>query len=586
MGSLSYLNRYFGRYKVRLSLGILFIGLSNFFGVYWTPVFRDAINYAVEARSKALDSNEVLWQLFWFTAIIIGAALLSGFFMFLMRQTIIVMSRLIEYDLKNDIYSHYQKLDLGFYKRNNTGDLMNRISEDVSRVRMYIGPAIMYLVNTTVTVITVLVFMINVDLSYTIYVLLPLPFLAYLIYRVSEIINRKSTLVQQQLSTLSTHAQESFSGIRVVKAFSLEEANNDRFKKKAESYKDLSLSLAKTEALFQPSMILLIGMSTIITVFVGGIESINGNISTANITEFIIYVNKLIWPVASLGWVTSLVQRAAASQQRINEFLNTQPAILTNTHEEINIKGDIEFRNVSFKYEDSGIQALKHVSFRVNAGESLAIIGRTGSGKSTLANLVCRLYDPDSGDIFVDGKNLKEINLNSLRTQTGYVPQEVFLFSDTIANNIAFTSGKQKPSREEIEEAARIAAIYDNIMEFPNGFETLIGERGVTLSGGQKQRISIARSVIKSPRILVFDDCLSAVDTETEEEILGKLRSLMKGKTTIIISHRVSSVKDASHIIFLDHGSIIEEGSHEMLMLRKGAYFRLYEQQQLEKEKT
>ena len=597
MRSLRYLNKYFYKYRVRLLWGMLFIALANILMVYPAVLMRKGVDYAI-ARYKETQAaapgaalpaeDDVTMQLLAYSGLIIGLVLMGGFFMFLMRQTIIVMSRLIEYDLKNDIYAHYQKLDISFYKRNNTGDLMNRISEDVSRVRMYIGPAIMYLVNTFVTVATVFFFMTNVNWKLTLYVLAPLPILSIAIYYVSDLINKKSSAVQAQLSRLSTSAQETFSGIRVLKAFSRERSAAEEFTAQSNDYKDKNLALVRTEALFQPFMVLMIGLSIIITIYIGGREVISGNITIGNIPEFVLYVYKLTWPFASLGWVTSLIQRAAASQERLNEFLHTEPAIKSPAEEPSEIQGTVEFRDVSFVYPDSGIRALDHVSFRIEPGRSLAIIGRTGSGKSTIASLICRLYDVSQGQVLIDGKNIKDINLYSLRSQTGYVPQEVFLFSDTIYNNIAFSVSDPKgleDSRSQVEKAAKDAAIYSNIIEFPEKFETLVGERGITLSGGQKQRISIARAIIKSPRILIFDDCLSAVDTETEEEILGNLRRIMKGKTSVIISHRVSSVKSADDIIVLDHGRIVERGSHSELLELKGSYYELHRMQLLEAEK-
>lgn len=584
MKSLAYLNKYFSKYKVRLLWGVLFITLSNIAAVYPAVLVRKAIDYINLALKNNFSDDEFTYKLLMFVALIIGLALLSGFFMFLMRQTIIVMSRLIEYDLKNEIYEHYQKLDLAFYKKNNTGDLMNRISEDVSRVRMYIGPAIMYLVNTFVTVATVIFFMTSVNNKLTLYVLLPLPILSIVIYYVSNIINKKSTRVQAKLSALSTFAQETFSGIRILKAYNREKYIQEELEKESNDYKEKTLSLVKTEALFQPFMILMIGLSVVLTIFIGGMQAIEGNISVGNITEFVLYVYKLTWPFTALGWVTSLVQRAAASQTRINEFLKTQPEIKTPTLTPSAINGNIEFKNVSFVYPDSGIKALDNISFKIEQGKSLAIIGKTGSGKSTIANVLCRLFDVNSGEILIDGKNIKTINLYSLRNQIGYVPQEVFLFSDSIANNIAFSAGNLK-SEDAIKQAAKDAAIYSNIIEFPQEFKTVVGERGITLSGGQKQRISIARAIIKEPQILIFDDCLSAVDTETEEEILNNLKRIMKGKTSIIISHRVSSVKNADNIIVLDEGRIVEEGTHSQLLEKNRTYFQLHQMQLLEEMK-
>ena len=584
MKSLRHINKYFLKYKWRLILGILFTSISNFFAVYSVTFVRDAIDYVKDIDKLKAAGDHPYNQLIIYTLIIIGWAIVSGFFLFLMRQSIIVMSRLIEKDLKNEIFDHYQQLDIGFYKRNNTGDLMNRISEDVSRVRMYIGPAIMYIVNTVITFALTIGVMIKVDFKLTMYVLLPLPFLAISIYYVSNIINKKSTKVQEQLSDITTQAQEAFSGIRVLKAYGREKYSAEVFEKLSIEYRKRTLGLVKTEALFQPFMILLIGLSTIFTIYIGGMQAISGKITYGNIAEFIVYVNRLTWPIASLGWVTSLIQRAAASQTRINEFLHTDSEIVNSTFEETKLQGDIEFKNVSFTYPDSGIKALKNVSFTIPKNSSLAIIGRTASGKSTIANLLCRLYDVDSGEITIDGKDIKNHNLHSLRNQIGYAPQEVFLFSDTIGNNISFSVDLKNKNNEAILDAARRAAIYSNIMDFPEKFETMVGERGITLSGGQKQRISIARAIIKQPQLLIFDDCLSAVDTETEEEILTNLKEIMKNKTSIIISHRVSSVKNADSIIVLDQGEIVEQGHHDDLMAKQGVYFELYKMQLLEDE--
>lgn len=567
-------------------MGIVFVILSNFFSVYTAPLVRYAVDFikqAVEAPEN-YTSEVISKKLIYYGLLIIGAALLNGLFMFFMRQTIIVMSRHIEFDLKNEVYAHYQKLDLAFYKRNNTGDLMNRISEDVSRVRMYIGPAIMYVVNTLGTFVLTLVFMFNVNTTLTWYVLLPLPVLTIAIYYVSAAINKKSTHVQEQLSELSTLSQESFSGIRVIKAYGKENYYAEKFEKESEVYKDKNLSLVKTEALFQPFMILLIGISTITTIYIGGMQVIKGSISMGNIAEFIIYVNKLTWPVASLGWVSSLIQRAAASQTRINEFLQTEPEIKNENTATENIRGAIQFKNVDFVYPDSGIRALKNISFNVEPGKTLAIVGKTGSGKSTIANLICRLHDATKGEIVVDEKNIKQQNLYNWRSSIGYVPQEVFLFSDTIANNIAFSTNRDSEgfSADQIENAAKDAVIYNDIEGFPEKFDTVVGERGITLSGGQKQRTSIARAIIKNPQVLIFDDCLSAVDTETEEKILTNLKRIMRGKTSIIISHRASSVKDADHIIVLSNGELIEEGNHTQLFSKKGYYYEMYQSQLME----
>ena len=499
--------------------------------------------------------------------------------MFFMRQTIIVMSRHVEFDQKNEIFDHYQKLSLSFYKRNNTGDLMARISEDVSQVRMYVGPAIMYSINLIVTFILVIFAMLRIDVELTIYILLPLPFLSYGVFKVSSIINSKSDKIQKQLSRLSSLVQEAFSGIRVLKAFNREAYSSNQFEKESETYKALSLELVKTDAYFQPIVTVLIGLSTLLTIYIGGKEAIAGKISIGNIAEFVMYLNMLTWPVTALGWVTSIIQRAAASQARINEFLNTVPEIEISNLIQEPVKESIRFEQVNLIYPDTGIQALKDISFELKSGESLGIIGRTGSGKSSIANLLCRLYDPQSGVIYIDGKDLKQLPVNSFRNQIGYVPQEVFLFSDSIKNNIAFGVNKEEVTDELIYEAAKSAVIYDNIKDFPDQFEAILGERGITLSGGQKQRVSIARALIKSPSVLIFDDCLSAIDTQTEAQILDNLRQEMKGKFSIIISHRVSSVVQANQIVVLDEGRIIEKGNHQTLLEKQGVYYELYKMQ-------
>ena len=584
MKSLKHINKYFYKYRVRLLLGIVFVSISNIFGIETIRFFGKTVDFLSKMYASETPIANASSTLLIYSAEIIGLAIVSGFFLFLTRQTIIVMSRLIECDLKNEIYSHYQQLDVAFYKRNNTGDLMNRISEDVSRVRMYIGPAIMYIVNTTITFGLTTYAMMKMDVELTLYVLVPLPILAISIYYVSNTINKKSMVVQEQLSTITSQAQEAFSGIRVLKAYGRELFSVTNFDKQSTYYKTLTMSLVKTEALFQPFMILLIGLSTLFIVYIGGSQVINGKITFGNVSEFILYVSKLTWPIASLGWVTSLIQRAAASQSRINEFLTTVPTIVNTNFVSEKIKSSIEFKNVNFTYSDSGINALKNVSFKVEEGESLAIIGRTGSGKSTIANLICRLYDATSGDIFIGNKNTKAHNLYDIRNQIGYVPQDVFLFSDSIANNIAFSIDVAKHDKSSIEQAAKDAAIYSNIIAFPKQFETLVGERGITLSGGQKQRISIARAIIKKPQLLIFDDCLSAIDTQTEEEILTNLKRVMSGKTSVIISHRVSSVKNATKIIVLNDGEIAEQGNHNELMTAKGIYYELFQMQQLEEQ--
>jgi ATP-binding cassette subfamily B multidrug efflux pump len=582
--SLKHINKYFLKYKWHLLLGVLFVGISNYFAVKSVTYVKEAIDFAEKNKNGDMDAAHT--QLLYFGGLIIGLAIISGFFLFLMRQTIIVMSRLIEYDLKNEIYVHYQQLDISFYKRHNTGDLMNRISEDVSRVRMYIGPAIMYILNTLITFFMTIFYMIDINGKLTLYVLSPLPFLVISIYYVSQSINKKSTDVQEQLSAITTQAQEAFSGIRVLKAYGREKHSETNFEKESLEYRKRNMGLVKTEALFQPFMILLIGLSTIFTIYQGGMLVIAGKITYGHIAQFVIYVSRLTWPIASLGWVTSLIQRAAASQTRINEFLHTASAIQNTAAAPTAIEGKIVFDKVSFTYPDSGIQALNNVSFTVKQGSSLAIIGKTGSGKSTIANLICRLYDTDDGRILIDDKDIKTHHLYGLRRQLGYVPQEVFLFSDTIAHNIAFSIDPQKQEKEVVVQAAKDAAIYDNIMQFPEKFDTVVGERGITLSGGQKQRISIARAIIKKPQILILDDCLSAVDTETEEEILGAVNQKMKSTTSIIISHRVSSVKNADHILVMEAGKIIEQGNHQDLMKYEKTYFQLFNMQLLDREKS
>jgi ATP-binding cassette, subfamily B, multidrug efflux pump len=581
--ALAWLNKYFWKYRLRLFSGILFIGLSTWFSLVPANLVGKGIDFATWAiQHPEIPAETITSILLRFGLEVIGYTLAYGVFLFLNRQTIIVMSRLIEYDLKNEIFDHYQKLDQRFYKQNNTGDLMNRISEDVSRVRMYIGPAVMYTTSTAITLIMTIMFMFSSDVRLALYVLAPLPILTISIYYVSNRINRKSLKVQQQLSQLSTNAQETFSGVRVIKAFAREENTEQQFANAANEYMSRTLSLARTESMFQPFMLLLIGLSILLTVLIGGREVIDGKLSVGTIATFILFVIRLTWPIAALGWVTSLVQRAAASQERINEFLKTKPAIASATAEPFELRGDIEFRNVRFVYPDSGIKALDGISFTVKAGQSAAFLGRTGSGKSTLAQLMVRLYDVSEGEILVDGHDIRTVNLNDLREAAGYVPQEVFLFSETIAGNIAFSAHDLREigtRRNEIEQAAKDAAIHSNILEFPQGYETLVGERGVTLSGGQQQRISIARAILKHPKLLIFDDCLSAVDTETEDEILGNLRRIMHGKTTIIISHRVSAVRNADQIFILDEGKIIEQGTHQELLNAGKHYADLYNKQ-------
>ena len=539
-------------------------------------------NYELFKLFNGFDLQTDAYALFaksiWILGILILiSALLRGVFMFFMRQTIIVMSRIIEYDLKNEIFEHYQSLPLSFYRKNNTGDLMNRISEDVSKVRMYFGPAIMYGITLFTLFLMVIPFMFSINFKLTIYSLIPLPILSLSIYLVNNVIHKRSEKIQESLSNLSTFVQEAFSGIRVIKAFDREEDINLQFEKESTDYKNKSLKLAFVQAVFFPLIMSLIGLSVILTIYIGGVEVFNGSISTGVIAEFIIYVNLLTWPVAALGWITSIIQQAAASQKRINEFLKTKTDIISTENLEKNLAGTIEFENVDFIYPDSGIHALKNISFKVNQGESVAIIGNTGAGKSTLANLICRMYDISSGSLKIDGKSIQKYNLSCLRSQIGFVPQDVFLFSDSIRNNIAF--GNPGMNEEKIIQAAKDADLLNNIADLPNGFDTRVGERGITLSGGQKQRVSIARAVAREPKILILDDALSAVDTKTENTILEAMAKIMKGRTSLIISHRVSSAKLASKIIVLLDGSIIEQGSHEDLLEKNGAYKGIYDQQ-------
>lgn len=585
MKSLLALNKYFYKYRWKLLAGLLFVAISVIFGILPAELVRESFNIVEDAiesyRSNPdFDYTNLRNKLVLYGVIIIASSLLKGLFMFFMRQTIIVVSRHIEFDMKNEIFDQYQRLSLAFYKRNRTGDLMNRISEDVSRVRMYVGPAIMYSMNVGMNLLLIIPIMIYWSPRLSLYVLAPLPLLAFSIYYVSRKINIKSEQVQRQLSAISSFVQETFSGIRVLKAYVREDKSLQDFNEEADHYFNRNKELFRINALFFPLMILLIGLSTILTVYIGGQETIAGEIKTGVIAQFIIYVNMLTWPVASIGWVTSLVQRAAASQERVNEFLRVEPEIFNPSDKALNFKGNIEFKNVSFTYPDTGIQAIKNLSFKLESGKSLAIVGRTGSGKSTVANLIGRLYDVPQGEVLVDDQNIKQINLDELRQSIGYVPQEAFLFSSDIAANIAF--GLNDATEEQIHEAAKNAHVHANIMDFPDGYQTTVGERGVTLSGGQKQRVSIARAIIKAPPLLIFDDCLSAVDTETEEAILNNLKKLIDQRTSLIISHRVSSVKNADHILVLEEGALIEEGNHEILMKKGGYYQQMYEQQLLE----
>ncbi|MFT7589704.1 MAG: ATP-binding cassette subfamily B multidrug efflux pump [Limisphaerales bacterium] len=590
MRELAYINKYFFKYRYRLGLGIFFVAASNIFGVVSPQVVRHAVDLVTEnynlyfaldnTAEQALMKKQFVNILLLFGGIYLGLAIIRGGFMFFMRQTIIIMSRLVEFDLKNELYDKYQSLDQAFYKRNNTGDLMSRVAEDVGRVRMYVGPALMYSINLVVLFTLVIYTMIRVNPMLTLYVLLPLPILSFSIYYVNNIINRKSEAIQKQLSQLTSVAQEVFSGIRVVKAYVQEKPLGRYFNKESEAYRDKSIDLVRVEALFHPLMLLLIGFSTILTIYIGGRQVIAGEITPGNVAEFVIYVNMLTWPVASLGWVASIIQRAAASQKRINEFLKAEPMILTEGSQEPDYSEDIEFKNVTFRYPDTGILAIKNLSVTIKGGSKVAILGRTGSGKTTLAELVVRMYDPDNGQICIGDTNLREVPLKSLRGNIAYVPQDVFLFSDSIAHNIQFV--EKKRSRERAEELAAAASIGKEISQFPKGYDTIVGERGVTLSGGQKQRISIARALSRRSPIIMLDDCLSAVDAGTEKEILDNLNTWMKDKTALVITHRIFAMMDFDKIIVLDQGEIKEQGKHEELLALKGLYFDLYEIQRME----
>lgn len=584
MKELKHLNKYFKKYGTKLLVGIFITIIARVFQLVMPSYVKKSIEVVEGFIKEDILKTEAREMLFEYILIIVGAALLSGFFTFLMRQTIINISRYIEYDLKNEVFDHYQLLSLNFYKKNRTGDLMNRISEDINQVRLYGGPAIMYGIQTLTLFVCLVPLMFIKAPTLAMYALLPLPILSILIYQISKVIHKRSTIVQEFLSNLSTFTQESFSGISVIKAYALEPKVNYDLETLALEGKRKSMALAKVNAWFFPLMILLIGISNIFVIYVGGQQYINGEIESIGIiAEFILYVNMLTWPVAVVGWVTSIVQRAEASQKRINQFLQERPSIINTVVEESKIEGKIEFKNVSFTYEDTNIVALQNISFTINKGETVAILGKTGSGKSTILDLIARLYDIDSGQILIDDQPIKELNLNSLRKSIGAVPQDAFLFSDTIKNNIKF--GKQDSTDEEIFDVAKKAVVHQNILGFNKQYETVLGERGITLSGGQKQRVSIARALIKDPKIYLFDDCLSAVDTETEEEILNQLKKESKNKTTLIVSHRVSSAKNADRILVLDKGKLLQEGTHEELISVSGYYKDLYNSQLSEKEK-
>lgn len=575
MKELQHLNKYFFKYKAHLLAGIIITIIARIF-LLFTPRYVKEIFVVIERYSNSSMSEELFKKgLTEAILYIIGAALIGAILTFFMRQTIINVSRYIEFDLKNEVYDQYQKLSLNFYKKNRTGDLMNRITEDVSRVRMYVGPALMYTINTVTLFVIVIIYMIDASPKLTLYTVAPLPILSVIIYKLSKEIHNRSTIVQEYLSKLSTFTQESFSGISVIKAYGIEKLTSTNFNELAATSKQKQINLAKVQAWFFPMMILLIGTSNLLVIYIGGMQYINGEIESLGvIAEFIIYVNMLTWPVATVGWVTSIVQQAEASQKRINEFLKIESEIKNTVETHTEVTGDITFKDVSFTYDDTNIQALNKVSFSIKEGETLAILGKTGSGKSTILDLIGRLYDIDGGSININNLEIDKHNLSDLRNNIGYVPQDAFLFSDSIKNNIKF--GKEDATDDDVIEAAKNAQVHKNIIKFNNGYNTVLGERGITLSGGQKQRVSIARAIIKSPKILLFDDCLSAVDTETEEKILKNLNKVSKGKTTIIVSHRVSSAKNADKIIVLDNGEIVQEGTHETLINVDGYYKHLY----------
>jgi ATP-binding cassette subfamily B multidrug efflux pump len=584
MKELRYLDKYFIKYKYSFLLGIVITIVAQIFSLF-TPKLISKSFKAIEsfAKDKTIAQSVIQQELISNILLIIATTIVAGFLTFLMRQTLIVMSRHIEFDLKNEVFRQYENLSQNFYKKNRTGDLMNRISEDVSKVRMYVGPAVMYTINTFIRFAIVIVYMYNVSPRLTLYTLLPLPVLSYAIFKLSSQINKRSTVFQQYLSKVSSFTQEIFSGIRVIKAYSLEDQHQNNIVALANESKSKSLNLAKVQSLFGPLMLALIGISNLVVIYFGGLMYINGTIkSIGTIAEFILYVNMLTWPVASLGWVSSMVQEAEASQKRINEFLKIEPEIKNKSRKHSIIQGAISFENVSYTYQDTNIKALQNISFSVKKGETLAILGKTGSGKSTILSLLSRMYDVTDGKITVDGEEISTLNLYDLRNSIGIVPQDAFLFSDSIKNNIKF--GKENATDEEVISAAKSAVVHDNIIEFNKQYDTVLGERGITLSGGQKQRVSIARAIIKNPAILLFDDCLSAVDTDTEEAILNNLNEICKDKTTIIVSHRVSSAKNADRIIILEDGKIIEQGSHNQLINQEGYYASLYIKQLSEKE--
>ena len=584
MKALQYLNKYFYKYRTKLFVGFLITVVARIFSLFTPRLIGNsltAVEQYVKSDDVSLDSIQEL--LLFNILIIIGASLVSGFFTFLMRQTIINVSRYVEFDLKNEIFWHYQKLTQRFYKNNRTGDLMNRISEDVGKVRMYVGPAFMYSINTVALFIIVISYMISIAPALTLYTILPLPILSVTIYKLSRIINEKSTRVQEVLSKMSSFAQESFSGIGVIKSYNLQRIMNQGFDDLASESYQKNMSLVKVQAWFFPLMILLIGFSNLIVIYVGGNQYINNEIEIGVLAEFIIYVNMLTWPVAVVGWITSIVQQAEASQERINLFLKEEPEIKDGPGVQKEIKGALELKNVSLRYPETQIQALENISLKIPTGTTLGILGNIGSGKSTLLDLITRLYDPSEGKILLDGIDLKEYTLEQLREAIGSIPQNAFLFSESIEDNIRF--GSINASKEAIQEASKEAVVHKNIIAFKEGYQTLLGERGVTLSGGQIQRVSIARAFIKDPKILLLDDCLSAVDTDTEEEILKHLKKIAQNKTTLIVSHRISSLKHADQIIVFENGKIVQQGKHLELTGVSGYYKELFEKQQADRNK-